>query len=132
MKPTKTTRNTNTKTDRILKIKTKLGSHWEEIANRKAIANIRKYPKKIESGKEARQIPGVGEKIAEHVDEILKRGKLKELNSNDPVKKAQQVFFGIWGAGKRKTTFHFHCFKTLFLLTKNKKNQRKQNCKILD
>jgi len=31
----------------------------------------------------------------------LRRGKLKELNSNDPVKKAQQLFFGIWGAGNK-------------------------------
>jgi len=52
---------------KLQKFRQQTGSHWEEIANRKAIANIRKYPKKIESGAEARTIPGVGEKIAEHV-----------------------------------------------------------------
>lgn len=45
----------------------------------KASTALQLYHKKIESGEEARQVDGIGEKIAKKIDEILKTGKLKKL-----------------------------------------------------
>ncbi|XP_022081994.1 DNA polymerase beta-like isoform X2 [Acanthaster planci] len=48
-------------------------------AYRKAASTIAKYPEKITSGKEAKKLDGVGEKIAKKIDEILATGKLEKL-----------------------------------------------------
>ncbi|XP_038061153.1 DNA polymerase beta-like [Patiria miniata] len=48
-------------------------------AYRKAASTIAKHPDKISSGKEAKKLDGVGEKIAKKIDEILATGKLQKL-----------------------------------------------------
>lgn len=47
----------------------------------KAIAAIRSYPKPIESGAEARTIPGIGASLAQKIDELLQTGTVTELGS---------------------------------------------------
>jgi DNA polymerase/3'-5' exonuclease PolX len=51
------------------------GDQWREMAYRKAIVAIRKYPKRIETMEEARSIPGVGTRISEKVIQRKKERK---------------------------------------------------------
>ena len=46
---------------------------------RKAAAALAKHPTRITSGAEAKELPGVGKKIAEKIDEFLSTGQLKKL-----------------------------------------------------
>jgi DNA polymerase beta len=48
-------------------------------AYRKAAGMIAKYNKTITSGAEAKELDGVGEKIAKKIDEVLRTGKLEKL-----------------------------------------------------
>ena len=63
---------------------------WEKNVNRnqhkhnayrKAAQAISSLDYRLESGKEAKKLPGVGEKIAQKIDEILETGKLKKLDT---------------------------------------------------
>lgn len=44
-----------------------------------AARTLSEHPTKIASGKEAKQLPGIGEKIAKKIDEYLSTGKLEKL-----------------------------------------------------
>lgn len=44
-----------------------------------AARTLSEYPTKIASGKEAKQLQGIGEKIAKKIDEYLTTGKLEKL-----------------------------------------------------
>ncbi|XP_053276281.1 DNA polymerase beta [Pleuronectes platessa] len=48
-------------------------------AYRKAASTISKYPNKIKNGEEAKKLEGVGQKIAEKIDEFLQTGTLRKL-----------------------------------------------------
>lgn len=48
-------------------------------AYRVAARNLANYPTKITSGKEAKKIKGIGEKIANKIDQFLESGKLQKL-----------------------------------------------------
>ncbi|XP_028400199.1 DNA polymerase beta-like [Dendronephthya gigantea] len=48
-------------------------------AYRKAAAVLAKHPTKLTSGKEARKLPGIGDKIAKKLDEYIETGKLGKL-----------------------------------------------------
>ncbi|GFN98238.1 DNA polymerase beta [Plakobranchus ocellatus] len=48
-------------------------------AYRKAAGELAKHPVKISSGAEAKKIDGIGEKIAQKIDEFIKTGKLEKL-----------------------------------------------------
>ena len=63
---------------------------WEKNVNRnqhkhnayrKAAQAIANLDHRLESGKEAKKLPGVGEKIALKIDEILETGNLKKLDT---------------------------------------------------
>ena len=80
------------------------------IAYTKAISAIRRYPKKITSQEEARQIPTIGKGISEKIGEFLSERKMKKVEEakKDIIKmKAKQSqeervieqFTKIWGVG---------------------------------
>lgn len=48
-------------------------------AYRNAASVIAQHPTRITSGSEARQLKGVGAKIAQKIDEFIKTGKLEKL-----------------------------------------------------
>jgi DNA polymerase beta len=48
-------------------------------AYRKAASVLAKHPDRISSGAEAKKLDGIGQKIAEKIDEILSTGQLKKL-----------------------------------------------------
>lgn len=55
------------------------GDTFRASAYAKAVSALKRHPKKVESGVEARQIPGIGEGIAGRIQELLDKGKLQEL-----------------------------------------------------
>lgn len=79
------------------------GEKFRARAYRKAIKAIESYPTKIESGIEARKLPGVGEKIAQKIDEILTTGHLKVVDNRSKADLERQsiieTFEKVWGAG---------------------------------
>lgn len=48
-------------------------------AYRKAVSSLAQHPVRIQSGKEAKKLPGVGAKIAEKLDEFIETGELQKL-----------------------------------------------------
>ena len=63
---------------------------WEKNVNRnqhksnayrKAAETLSKLDHRIENGKEARKLPGIGQKIADKLDEMIETGKLKKLDN---------------------------------------------------
>lgn len=70
----------------------------------KAITGIRKYPKQIQSGAEARAIPGIGESLASKIDEIIRTGTVAELGPSRPQEDVERervlnLFMTISGVG---------------------------------
>eukprot|EP00667_Euglena_gracilis_P031844 EG_transcript_47178 len=55
----------------------------------------------VKSGGEARKLPGVGQKIAQKIDEILSTGKLQKLEKakEDPIVAATALFVQVIGIG---------------------------------
>jgi len=70
-------------------------------AYRKAAAALSAHPKAISNGDEAKKLPGVGEKIAKKIDELLQTGKLKKLENirNDDTSVAIQFLTRVSGIG---------------------------------
>lgn len=56
-------------------------NQFKHNAYRKAQVAIAALDYRLESGKQAKQIPGVGNKIADKIDEIIRTGKLRKLES---------------------------------------------------
>jgi DNA polymerase beta len=63
------------------------------LTHRKAAGAISKHPTRITSGSEARQLGGVGEKIAKKIDEILATGKLNKLEKIRSSDESQAINF---------------------------------------
>ncbi|KAJ3156019.1 hypothetical protein HDU89_005582 [Geranomyces variabilis] len=77
------------------------GDHFRALSYRKAIAALKRHPKTVENGAEARKINGVGAKIADKIDEIIATGRLQkaeEIPESEPV---LQLFRGIHGCGAK-------------------------------
>ncbi|XP_047738993.1 DNA polymerase lambda [Hyalella azteca] len=74
---------------------------WRIAGYQKAIAAINAYPKEITSYDEARQIRGVGERLAAKVAEILASGKLRKVEEvcGSEETAVISLFLGVWGAG---------------------------------
>ena len=52
---------------------------YKSNAYRKAASTLAALPERVKSGEEARKLPGIGEKIANKIDEFLQTGKLRKL-----------------------------------------------------
>ncbi|KAK0153574.1 DNA polymerase beta [Merluccius polli] len=70
-------------------------------AYRKAASTISKYPQKIKSGTEAKKLEGVGQKIAEKIDEFLQTGTLRKLDKirNDDTSSSINFLTRVTGIG---------------------------------
>ncbi|ELU14231.1 hypothetical protein CAPTEDRAFT_169992 [Capitella teleta] len=74
---------------------------WRALGYAKAIMTLKKHPKAIATWEEAKSLPGVGEKLADKIWEIVESGqlrKLDELTSQEEIQ-AINLFSDIWGAG---------------------------------
>ena len=75
---------------------------FRELGYRKAITAIRKYPKRLESGNEASKLFGVGQRLAEKIQEILTTGttrKLVHMTEDDTSIPVLQLFTTVHGIG---------------------------------
>lgn len=54
------------------------GDKWRVVSYRKAINSIKGYPKELSCGKEAAKLPGVGQKIADKVNQLGSRSFIYE------------------------------------------------------
>lgn len=80
--------------------------HWRFTAYRKAIGALRKQATKITSAQEASQVPFIGERLADKIEEIVWTNKLRRLeNTNsEPLDEVFQLFVTIYGAGLKQAT----------------------------
>ncbi|PYH88687.1 putative DNA polymerase POL4 [Aspergillus ellipticus CBS 707.79] len=75
--------------------------HWRTIAYRKAISALRRQSKKIATRSQALAIPGIGQRLADKIEEIVFTNRLRRLeNANaTPEDHILQLFLGVYGAG---------------------------------
>jgi DNA polymerase IV len=80
---------------------TQTADHWRVLGYRKAIIALRKQRKKISTKVQARALPGIGERIADKIEEIVLTNRLRRLeHTNDtPEDRLIQEFLGVYGAG---------------------------------
>ncbi|OQE37930.1 hypothetical protein PENCOP_c009G00967 [Penicillium coprophilum] len=80
---------------------TQTADQWRVMAYRKAITALRKQPDKITTRAQARAIPGVGERLADKIEEIVLTNRLRRLENTNktPEDLLIQEFLGVYGAG---------------------------------
>ncbi|KAL4989695.1 hypothetical protein BDW68DRAFT_155989 [Aspergillus falconensis] len=97
--------NPNAKTIKVLQqmleYYTRTADHWRALAYRKAISALRNQSKKVVSRSEAIQIPGIGEHLADKIEEIVLTNRLRRLDdtSNTVEDRLLETFLGVYGAG---------------------------------
>ncbi|TRM63113.1 hypothetical protein BD626DRAFT_431710 [Schizophyllum amplum] len=75
--------------------------HWRAFSYQKSLKAIRDYPHRIRSVKEAKKIPGVGEKTADKIMEIIHTGNLRRLHHEHTEDvDVLRLFQGIYGVGQ--------------------------------
>ncbi|KAJ5490104.1 DNA polymerase family X [Penicillium expansum] len=85
----------------MLEYYTQTADQWRVMAYRKAINALRKQPNKIATRAQARAIPGIGERLADKIEEIVLTNRLRRLeNANHtPEDLIIKEFLGVYGAG---------------------------------
>lgn len=85
----------------MLEYYTQTADQWRVMAYRKAINALRKQPSKIVTRAQARAIPGIGERLADKIEEIVLTNRLRRLeNANHtPEDLIIKEFLGVYGAG---------------------------------
>ncbi|KAL4752513.1 hypothetical protein BDW72DRAFT_202199 [Aspergillus terricola var. indicus] len=102
---TSSAQNPNARTIEILQqmldYYTRTADHWRTLAYRKAISALRTQSKKVLSRSEAIQIPGIGERLADKIEEIVLTNRLRRLDntSNTVEDRLLQTYLGVYGAG---------------------------------
>ncbi|GFF84535.1 hypothetical protein IFM53868_04178 [Aspergillus udagawae] len=102
--------NPNSKTIEILQqmldYYTRTSDQWRTLAYRKAIAALRRQPKKVVTRAQARAIPGIGPRLADKIEEIVFTNRLRRLENanNTPENLILQEFLGVYGAGISKAS----------------------------
>lgn len=97
--------NPNSKTIEILQQMSdyygRMGDNWRSLAYRKGINALQRQTEKIVTRKQARSISGIGERLADKIEEIVLTNHLRKLdntNSSDE-DRILQLFMGIYGVG---------------------------------
>ncbi|KAJ5158750.1 DNA polymerase family X [Penicillium coprophilum] len=85
----------------MLEYYTQTADQWRVMAYRKAITALRNQPDKITTRAQARAIPGVGERLADKIEEIVLTNRLRRLENTNktPEDLLIQEFLGVYGAG---------------------------------
>ncbi|KAJ5279819.1 hypothetical protein N7478_005191 [Penicillium angulare] len=75
--------------------------HWRSFAYRKGINALRRQTEKIVTRKQARSIPGIGERLADKIQEIVLTNRLRQLDNTNYTAEDRiiQEFIGIYGVG---------------------------------
>eukprot|EP01129_Flabellula_baltica_P008144 TRINITY_DN3207_c0_g1_i1.p1 TRINITY_DN3207_c0_g1~~TRINITY_DN3207_c0_g1_i1.p1 ORF type:complete len:367 (-),score=76.07 TRINITY_DN3207_c0_g1_i1:9-1109(-) len=90
--------------EQLAKIEKSKGDMIRHNAYMMAAAQLKSYPKKINSGEEAKGLKGIGVKIAKKIQEIIDTGQLQRLDRdmNDEGLVALGIISGISGIGPKK------------------------------
>lgn len=80
---------------------TRTADHWRTLAYRKAIGALRRQPKKIMTRTQALATQGIGQRLAEKIEEIVLTNRLRRLEyaNYTPEDLIIQEFLGVYGAG---------------------------------
>ncbi|XP_033825310.1 DNA polymerase lambda [Periophthalmus magnuspinnatus] len=90
------------------------GDKWRALSYSKAVNSLKSYHKPVTSYQEACQIPGIGNKMADKIDEIMESGHLRKLDHIGEAVPVLEMFTNIWGAGaKTAQLWYQQGFRTL-------------------
>jgi DNA polymerase IV len=81
----------------------RVNDHWRTLAYRKAINTLKQQSAKITTEEEAYQMPSIGRRLAQKIEEIVTTDNLKRLKyaEEDPSDHALQTFLKIYGVGNK-------------------------------
>jgi DNA polymerase IV len=76
---------------------------WRAQGYRKAIATLKRQDRPITTAKEAKKLPGIGERLSQKIEEIATTGHLQRLEEaeHDPMTKALETLIKIHGVGPK-------------------------------
>ncbi|XP_068585109.1 DNA polymerase lambda-like [Cebidichthys violaceus] len=98
----------------LAKAYTNQGDRWRALGYSKAVNALKSYHKPITSHQEACQIPGIGKRMADKIDEIMESGHLRKLDHLGEAVPVLELFTNIWGAGtKTAQLWYQQGFRTL-------------------
>ncbi|KAF5518225.1 DNA polymerase lambda [Colletotrichum aenigma] len=80
---------------------TRTNDTWRPIAYRKAITQLKRQPNKVSTAEEAIRLPGVGQRLADKIEEIVTTNRLQRLEhaESEPMDEILQTFLKIYGVG---------------------------------
>ncbi|TNN71224.1 DNA polymerase lambda [Liparis tanakae] len=106
--------NITDKLEVLAKAYTNQGDRWRALGYSKAVNALKSYHKPITSYQEACQIPGIGKRMADKIDEIMESGHLRKLDHLGEAASVLELFTNIWGAGtKTAQQWYQQGFRTL-------------------
>uniref|UniRef100_A0A3Q1CRK1 DNA-directed DNA polymerase n=1 Tax=Amphiprion ocellaris TaxID=80972 RepID=A0A3Q1CRK1_AMPOC len=85
----------------LAKAYTHQGDKWRALGYSKAVNALKSYHKPVTSYQEACQIPGIGKRMADKIDEIMESGHLRKLDHIGEAVPVLELFNNIWGAGAK-------------------------------
>ncbi|XP_034397876.1 DNA polymerase lambda [Cyclopterus lumpus] len=98
----------------LAKAYTHQGDRWRALGYSKAVNALKSYHKPITSYQEACQIPGIGKRMADKIDEIMESGHLRKLDHLGEAVPVLELFTNVWGAGiKTARQWYQQGFRTL-------------------
>ncbi|XP_003972614.2 DNA polymerase lambda [Takifugu rubripes] len=98
----------------LAKAYTHQGDKWRALGYSKAVNALKSHHKPVTSYQEACQIPGIGKRMADKIDEIMESGHLRKLDHIGEAVPVLELFTNIWGAGaKTAQLWYQQGFRTL-------------------
>ncbi|KAJ3614650.1 hypothetical protein NHX12_018221 [Muraenolepis orangiensis] len=102
------------KLELLAKAYTHQGDKWRALGYSKAVNALKSYHKPVTSYQEACQIPGIGKRMADKIDEIMESGHLRKLDQMGEAVPVLELFTNVWGAGpKTAQLWYQQGFRTL-------------------
>ncbi|KAG8674676.1 hypothetical protein FPOAC2_00709 [Fusarium poae] len=111
----------------------RINDHWRSTAYRKVISTLKRQETKITSAEEAQQLPNVGPRLAQKIEEIVTTDRLQRLEyaQKEPMDEALQLFLGIYSVGNSQAQrWLAQGFRTLEDLKANAKRSPNQSLGI--
>ena len=87
--------------EKMCDVYSRVNDQWRTIAYRKAISQLKKQNTRITTKQQARQLPFVGDRRADKIQEIATTHRLRRLENAmlEPEERALRTFLGIYGVG---------------------------------
>jgi DNA polymerase IV len=89
------------KLDQMAHYYDRIGDSWRTIAYRKCITALKKQSNRVTTREQALKLPGIGNRLATKIEEIVLTNRLRRLESTslDESDKVLQLFMGIYQVG---------------------------------